>query len=49
MKEHVATVWFKCFRCFRGVLQVFHIDIAKVDRDIVYVAMVIDACCKRVF
>ena len=27
----------------------FHMDVAKVDRDIVYVAMVVHICCKRLF
>jgi hypothetical protein len=25
---HVASVYFKCFRCFIGMLQVFHKDVA---------------------
>jgi hypothetical protein len=28
------------------MLQVFHIDVAKVDRDVAYVASVSEACCK---
>ena len=36
---HVANVHFKCFRCFRGMLQLFHKDVVKVDRDVAYVAM----------
>jgi hypothetical protein len=36
---HVASVHFKCFRCFRGMLQVFHKDVVKVDRDVAHVAM----------
>jgi hypothetical protein len=39
LKEHVVSVYFKCFRCFRGVLQLFHTDVAKVDQDVAYVAM----------
>jgi hypothetical protein len=39
----------KCFRCFRGMLQVFQMDIAKVDRDVAYVAMVVHVCCKSLF
>jgi len=31
------------------MLQVFHIDVAKVDQDVAYVAMVIHVCCKRLF
>jgi hypothetical protein len=30
-------------------LQVFHTDIAKVDRDVTYVAMVVHICCKHLF
>jgi energy-converting hydrogenase Eha subunit C len=33
----------------RGMLQVFYMDIAKVDRDVAYVASVSEACCKRLF
>jgi hypothetical protein len=33
-KVHVARVYFKCFRYFRGMLQVLYIDIAKVYRDV---------------
>ena len=29
------------------MLQGFHIDVAKVDRDVAYVAMVVHVCCKR--
>jgi hypothetical protein len=49
LKEHVANVCFKCFRYFRGILQVFYIDVAKVDRDVAYVAMVVYVCCKCLF
>jgi hypothetical protein len=41
---HVANVHFKYFRCFKDMLQMFHTDIAKVNR---YVAMVVHVCCKR--
>jgi hypothetical protein len=36
---HVASVYFKYFKCFRGMLQVFHKDVVKVDRDVARVAM----------
>ena len=32
---------FQVFKCFRDTLQVFHADVAKVDRDVAYVAMVV--------
>jgi hypothetical protein len=40
---HVANVSFKCFI---GTLQVFHVDVAKVDRDVAHVAMAIHVCFK---
>jgi hypothetical protein len=43
LKVHDSSV---CFKCFKGVLQVFHVDVAKVDRDVAYVAMVVHVCCK---
>jgi hypothetical protein len=32
--------------CFIGTLQLFHADVAKVDQDVAYVAMVVHVCCK---
>jgi hypothetical protein len=46
LKAHVASVCFKCFRYFRGMLQVFHTDIAKVDQNVACVAMIVHVCCK---
>jgi hypothetical protein len=58
LKAHVASVCFKCFRC---MLQVFYMGVAKVDRNVAYVAMVVQAfvsngssvfsyvCCKCVY
>jgi len=48
LKPHIANICFKCFKCFRGI-QVFHADIAKVDQDVAYVAMVVHVCCKLLF
>jgi hypothetical protein len=31
------------------MLQVFHMDVAKVDPDVAYVAMTIHVCCKSLF
>jgi hypothetical protein len=42
---HIASVYLKCFRCFRGMFQLFHMDVAKVDRDVAYVAMVVHIRC----
>ena len=44
LKVHVARIFFNCFRCFGGMLQVFHMDFAKVDLDVAYVAMPRHAC-----
>jgi hypothetical protein len=49
MKAHVAGIYFKCFICFRGMLQVFHMDVSKVYRDVAHVAMIVHVCCKRLF
>jgi hypothetical protein len=49
LKAHVASSCFKYFRYFICMLQLFHMDIVKVDRDIAYVAMVIHVCCKLLF
>jgi hypothetical protein len=31
------------------MLQMFHMDVAKVDADVAYVAMVVNVCCKHLF
>jgi hypothetical protein len=31
------------------MFQVFHADVAKADRDVAYVAMIIHVCCKCLF
>jgi len=46
---HVTSACFKCFRCFVGMFQVFHADVAKVDRDVAYVAMIVHVCCNCLF
>jgi hypothetical protein len=47
--SHVANVSFKCFRYFKGMLQMFHMDVAKVNRDIAHVIMVVYLCFKCMF
>ena len=47
--RHVASLCLKCFSCFICIFQVFHMDVAKVDQDVAYVASVSEACCKRLF
>jgi hypothetical protein len=49
LKLHVASIYFKCFKCFRGMLQIFYIDVAKVDRDVAHVAMVFSSVCPKCF
>jgi hypothetical protein len=43
---YVAMAIHVCFKCFRLMLQLFHLNIAKVDLDIAYVVMAIHACFK---
>jgi hypothetical protein len=31
------------------MLQLYHVDVVKVDRDVVYVAIIIYVCCKLLF
>jgi hypothetical protein len=45
---HVASACFKCFRCFIRMLQVFHLEVAKVDLDVAYV-FAMNFKCFRVF
>jgi hypothetical protein len=40
---YVSSIDSKCFICFRRVLQVFHLDIVKVDLDVAYICK----CLKR--
>ena len=32
---HGANIYFRCSKCFRTILRVFHADVAKVDLNIV--------------
>jgi hypothetical protein len=43
LKEHVTNICFECFRCFKNMLQVFYINVAKVNRD---VTICVHVCCK---
>jgi hypothetical protein len=38
LKAHIASI---CFKCFRGMLQVYYIDVAKVDWDVAHDEMTI--------
>jgi hypothetical protein len=33
----------------RGMLQVFHMNVTKLDRDVAYVTSISETCCKRLF
>ena len=57
LKPYVANVCFKGFRRFKDMLQVFHMDVAKVDWDVasvsevcrnflINVSSISDVCCK---
>jgi hypothetical protein len=41
MKAHDAIVCLKYFRCFRGMLEVLYIDVAKVDRNVAHVVIIV--------
>jgi hypothetical protein len=47
--SYIANECFKCFRCFSGMLQIFHMDVAKVDWDVSHVAHVSEVCYKCLF
>jgi hypothetical protein len=47
--RHVASLCFKCFICFKCMFQVFHTDVAKVDRGVAHVVMAIHICFKCMF
>jgi hypothetical protein len=49
LKTHVASICFKIFKRFIGILQVFRMDVAKVNQDVAYVEMVVHVCCKILF
>jgi hypothetical protein len=49
LKAHVVSICFKCFRCFISMLQVFYMDVTKVDREVAYVIMVVHVCCQLLF
>ena len=44
-----AMVFNRFCKCFRCMFQVFYTDVAKVDQDVAYVAMVVHVCCRRLF
>jgi hypothetical protein len=46
---YVSSICFECSKYFRLMLQVFHLNVAKVDLDVAYVVMAIHACFKRMF
>ena len=46
LKAYITNVRFKSYRYFRDKLQVFHMDVATVDRDIAYVSSASEVCCK---
>jgi hypothetical protein len=46
LKLHVASICFKCLKCFRDMLQVVYKKVVKVDPDVAHVAIVAHVCCK---
>jgi hypothetical protein len=48
-RQHAYDILSSGFRDFISMLRVFHVDVAKVNRDVAYIAMAIHLCCKRLF
>ena len=46
---HFCINRFNYFKYFKHMLQVFYKDIAKIDRDVAHVAIVVHVCCKHLF
>jgi len=44
-----SSVFASVSSIFRRMLQVLHLDVSKVDRDVAHDAMVVRVCCKRLF
>ena len=42
---HVSSVYFKCFICFRRMLQVFYLDVTKVDLNVAKVDLYVAYTC----
>ena len=49
---HIANVFFMCFKCFIIILQVFYVDVTKIDLDVamlhvfrMHVASILFECC----
>jgi len=40
----MSNVCSDCFICFRRMLHVFHLEVAKVDLDVSYICMVVSVC-----
>jgi hypothetical protein len=45
LKLHVVSVYFKCFK----YVVIFYIDIAKVNQNVVYIAIVFSSVCPKCF
>ena len=48
---YVSSVCSNCFICFRRILQVFYVDVARVDLDVAYTCMLqayVSKCFKRI-
>jgi energy-converting hydrogenase Eha subunit C len=49
LPSHILQMYVSSVSDVSGMLQVFRIDVAKVDRDVAYVASVSEACRNRLF
>jgi hypothetical protein len=47
LKLHVVSICLNCFKYFRGILQVFYIDVTKLDQDVVHIAIVFSSVSQK--
>jgi hypothetical protein len=48
-RKRILQAYVLSVRCFRDMLQVFRMDVAKVDWNVTYVAMAVHVCCTPIF
>ena len=49
LEANVASVCVRVFQMFQSYVASVSMDVAKVDREVSYVAMAVHVCCKRLF
>ena len=49
MMKHMLQAYVPSVLYFYSMLQLFQMNVAKVDHDVAYVAMIVHVCCKCLF